>query len=1051
MLKKRLLSLVLVAAMLVAIFPIGVSAATETVDGTRYTAVSTSQELYNALAAGGNILLKNDIALGSEFASSVTVSPGTVLNGNGFCLTYSGSRTAPLFKYAAGTAVGNATSYIRNIDFGTKSAPFVLTNANALFVEATADTCQIIYQNVDFFVEGSSLTGKSGGLYSSLTGVAHFYGCTLDADLTASSSSLLGGWIGEITGGDLVMTDCVTLGTITGNKASHTGAFVGQAGGGNSRFTSCTNLANVSGSNSVAGFVGNVGTSASSMYFTGCRNFGNITSNGTAYGNMAGGFLGRATNKADQDNKRLRVLYDCINYGTITSGARAGGFVGSPHDYDTNGQGSNYLYYTFENCVNYGSVNGGAYAGGIIGIASPITYRAEITNCINVGKITSSGGYAGNFAGMLSSGVITGGYAAGVVSTALGTDVLAPHTSGTYQLQAGKFSGQYWDIIAPTVSNVKYIGSKSSVASGITEVTNENLSAALKDMSSLCGVSFVEADSTDASAYVVAAEPILRGVQQSVEVSKGRADLRFIAGINALSAYQKFGFEMTVHANGRTEEAVRETTSAYTSLSSLSVNGTLSSVTAAEKSSKYLCAITLTGIPIADDVVIEVTPYAIATDGTKLEGSTRVVSCKNGVYRVEPMVLNDLLLQDYAIVYASSDKLSEKLLATRMADELAKLTGVALHVLSDAQTCTKSAKLLIGKTSQTTVSVTGRTICTQNSPYEIVISGVDTAQLSEAITYFLDTVEEKMNSGINSWKFESSVTVPVDTELSLMAYNLGAKDNSYIKKAEWDLIVDYLPDIMTFQEPWAGFLDDFLNDYAVQPTEKFVASSSDDDVMDSDVDNKAFTGNGYYGVYWGMPRWVPEGTYTNGKASYSVILYAKDRFTVDESRSGTFWLSDTPDTVGSKFSGSEHVRCATYATLTDRNTGKTFVVVNTHLQGACAVAQIDVLLEELKNIFGTEMPIFVTGDMNSEAQTAAIAYYKENDHMDMTAMDEAAERAYRQYRNIDWFFTNQPDQIDVSYYNYCGEHTFLNKIWNSSLIMGRPSDHPAIYTEFKFR
>ena len=1054
MLKKRLLSLVLIAAMLVAIFPIGVSAATETVDGTQYTVVSTSQELYNALATGGNILLKNDIALDSEFESSVTVSPGTVLNGNGFALTYSGNRTAPLFKYAAGTTVSKATSYIRNIDFGTKSAPFVLTAGNALFVEAKADTCQIIYQNVDFYVKGSSLTGtKIGGIYASLTGLASFYGCTLDADLTASSSSLFGGWIGEITGGDLVMTDCVTLGTITGDKASHTGAFVGQAGGGNSRFTGCTNLANVSGPNSVAGFVGNVGTGAASMYFTGCRNFGNITSDGTAYGNMAGGFLGRATNRADQDNKRLRVLYDCINYGTITSGARAGGFVGSPHDYDTNGQGSNYLYYTFENCVNYGSVNGDAYAGGIIGIASPITYRAEITNCINVGKITSSDGYAGNFAGMLSSGVITGGYAAGVVSTALGTDVLAPHTSGTYQLQAGKFSGQYWDIIAPTVSNVKYIGSKSSVASGITEVTNENLSAALKDMSSLCGVSFVAADSTDASAYVVAAEPILRGVQQSVAVSKGRADLRFIAGINAVNAYQKFGFKMTVHANGRTEEAVRETTSAYTSLSSVSVNGTLSSVTADSKASKYLCAITLTGIPIADDVVIEVTPYAVATDGTKFEGNTRVVSCKNGIYQVEPMVLNDVLLEDYAIVYASSDKLSEKLLATRMADEIAKLTGVALPVLSDTQTCNRKAKLLIGKTSQTTVSVTGRTICTQNSPYEIVISGVDTAQLSEAITYFLDTVEEKMNSGINSWKFESSVTVPVDTELSLMAYNLGAQDNSYLKKAEWDLIVDYLPDIMTFQEPWAGFLDDFLNNYAVQPTEKFVASSSDDDVMVSDVDNKAFTGNGYYGVYWGLPRWVPGDPCTAGKASYSVILYAKDRFTVDTNRSGTFWLSNQVNVSGTNYQGSNFARCATYATLTDRNTGKTFTVVNVHLDFVAEVqiAQINILLRELKTRLGTDMPIFITGDMNSEAHSAPIKLYKENSVMPMTAMDDVAERAYRQSRNIDWFFTNQPDQVDVSYYNYCGEHTFLNKIWNSSLIMGRPSDHPAIYTEFKFR
>ena len=284
-----------------------------------------------------------------------------------------------------------------------------------------------------------------------------------------------------------------------------------------------------------------------------------------------------------------------------------------------------------------------------------------------------------------------------------------------------------------------------------------------------------------------------------------------------------------------------------------------------------------------------------------------------------------------------------------------------------------------------------------------------------------------------------------------MAYNLGAKDDSFIKKAEWDLMVDYLPDIMTLQEPWAGFLDDFLNKYAVQPTEKFAASSADDDVMATDVNNKSFTGNGYYGVYWGMPRWVPGGPYTNGKASYSVILYAKDRFTVDESRSGTFWLSDTPEVVGSKYADSKHVRCATYATLTDRNTGKTFVVVNTHLQGAMAVEQITVLLKELKKIFVKDEPIIITGDMNSEAQTEAIALYKNNEYMDMTAMDEVADRTYRHRRNIDWLFMNCPDKIDVSYYNYCGERPFLNNIWNDALALGKPSDHPAVYTEFKFR
>jgi len=100
---------------------------------------------------------------------------------------------------------------------------------------------------------------------------------------------------------------------------------------------------------------------------------------------------------------------------------------------------------------------------------------------------------------------------------------------------------------------------------------------------------------------------------------------------------------------------------------------------------------------------------------------------------------------------------------------------------------------------------------------------------------------------------------------------------------------------------------------------------------------------------------------------------------------------------------------------------------------------------------GTDVPIIVMGDMNSRAHSAPIKLYKDNDVMPMVAFDEIADRAYRRYYNIDWFFINHPEKIEVSYYNNCFEHTFLNRLWNSELVVGMPSDHPAIYTEFKFR
>lgn len=1054
MLKKRFLSILLIAAMLVTLMPLGVSAAEETVDGTKYTSVSTAAQLYSALAAGGNILLKNDIALDSSFANTVAVQPGTVLNGNGYCLSYSGSRNVPLFSYATGTVVGQTPTYIKNISFGTNASPMKLKGSSSLFVEESADTSYVIYQNVTFYVQGSSIGGGAvGALYASMKGVTSFFGCTLNVDLSSNvAENLCGGWIGSIDGGDLVMTDCTTIGTITGGGLC-TAGIVGQSGGsGNARFTNCINLANITGAQLTGGMVGNVGTGTLSMYFTACKNYGTITSRASDYNGAAGGIIARSSNINDQGNKRLRVFYDCVNYGTILSGARAGGILGTSHDWDTSGKTSCYSHYTFGNCINYGSVSGNAYAGGIMGIASPATYRAEITDCVNLGKITSTKGYAGNFAGMLCTGVITGGYAAGVVSTKQGSDVLVPCVSGNYIMQEGRFQGEKWAISAPTASGVTYIGPAETVASGITKVTNDKLSAALKDLSALCATPMIAADADDADSYVVAAAPSLRGLQQSVQVTNGHVSLRLAAGLNAYRAYREVGFQTTVYVNGKKTEKMQKADGTYLALNVVLANGTASRMEASQAASRYLSTVVIENIPIGKNAVIEVTPYAIAKDGTRYEGKTRVVSGKNCMYRIEPMMLNNILLEDYAIIYAKNDTMSEALLAQRMSDEIAKLTGISIPVLSDAQSCTKSARILIGKTAQTSGTVTGRTIRTQAIPSTIVISGTNTTELSESIEYFIETIEKKMLAGENTWEFASSVTVPVDDELTLMAFNMGAKDNADIKKAEWDLIVDYLPDIWTSQEPWAGFLDDFLNDYAVKPTVKFEEDPSDDDVMKSDVNNKCFTGSGYYGVYWGLPRWVPGDANTNGKASYSVILYAKDRFTPDLSRSGTFWLSEKVNTSGSTYSGSNFPRCATYLTLTDNNTGKTFTVVNVHLDFVAPVqiAQVTILLRELKARVGTDMPIFVTGDMNSTANSNPIALYKDNDVMSMTAMDEMAERAYRQWRNIDWFFTNHPEQIEVPHYNNCSEHTFLNKLWNSAMIMGMPSDHPAIYTEFKF-
>lgn len=66
-----------------------------------------------------------------------------------------------------------------------------------------------------------------------------------------------------------------------------------------------------------------------------------------------------------------------------------------------------------------------------------------------------------------------------------------------------------------------------------------------------------------------------------------------------------------------------------------------------------------------------------------------------------------------------------------------------------------------------------------------------------------------------------------------------------------------------------------------------------------------------------------------GLDEYSAVFFRKDRFALIDS--GTFWLSETPDTPSSKFSDAQSTaRIVTWAGLESRQSGQTFFVFNTH-------------------------------------------------------------------------------------------------------------------------
>jgi len=112
---------------------------------------------------------------------------------------------------------------------------------------------------------------------------------------------------------------------------------------------------------------------------------------------------------------------------------------------------------------------------------------------------------------------------------------------------------------------------------------------------------------------------------------------------------------------------------------------------------------------------------------------------------------------------------------------------------------------------------------------------------------------------------------------------------------------------------------------------------------------------------------------------YSGIFFRADRFEPDRSDAGTFWLSDTPETPGSKTWGNEIPRIAAWIRLVDRTTGRGFYVFNTHWDHRNQASRERAALLLSERIDGRRQagePVVLTGDFNAVEANAAVAYLR---------------------------------------------------------------------------
>ncbi|XZF14130.1 endonuclease/exonuclease/phosphatase family protein [Chitinophagaceae bacterium MMS25-I14] len=101
------------------------------------------------------------------------------------------------------------------------------------------------------------------------------------------------------------------------------------------------------------------------------------------------------------------------------------------------------------------------------------------------------------------------------------------------------------------------------------------------------------------------------------------------------------------------------------------------------------------------------------------------------------------------------------------------------------------------------------------------------------------------------------------------------------------------------------------------------------------------------------------------KGEYSAIFYDTTRLQWQDG--ATFWLSQTPETPGSRGWDAVCNRIVTWCRFKDKKSGKIFFAFNTHFDHMGKVARAEsakLLLKRVKDIAGKN-PVIVTGDFNA--------------------------------------------------------------------------------------
>jgi endonuclease/exonuclease/phosphatase family metal-dependent hydrolase len=186
----------------------------------------------------------------------------------------------------------------------------------------------------------------------------------------------------------------------------------------------------------------------------------------------------------------------------------------------------------------------------------------------------------------------------------------------------------------------------------------------------------------------------------------------------------------------------------------------------------------------------------------------------------------------------------------------------------------------------------------------------------------------------------------------------------------------------------------------------------------------------------------------NGKSEGEFMSIFWNKKTVKMIKGGTFWLSETPEKPSMGWDAACK-RTATWALMKDKNTGKLFYFVNTHLDHKGAEARrkgLELIVSRIDEINPKGYPMILTGDFNIKPDNEALVGLEQR----MQSARKIAPKTDNNATFNNWGKAKSDmviDYIYVSGFSACPEyHTITEKYGTWKYV----SDHYPITAKLIF-